>query len=100
MATNKKATMVDSNEISVARTTAPCKTLSNDAIKEILFTLVTDFDASSGSFVIAGTADNVEDTCINKCTFVHAVDHLIDSIRDNDCYGILNNLAVICSKKY
>lgn len=95
MATTKR-----NDEITEARTTAPCKTLSNDAIKEILFSLVTDFDASTGSFVIAGTADNVEDTCINKCTFVHAVDALIDAIRDNDCYGILNNLSTICSKKY
>lgn len=96
MATNKKATMVDTNEISAITTDQ----FSNDAIKEFLFTLVTDFDTSTGNFVIAGTADNVEDTCLNKCNFVHKVDDFIDAIRDNDYYGMLNSLAHICSKKY
>lgn len=85
------------NEISMA---AECKskTFDNSEIKEILFTLVTTFDATTGEFMLAGT-NPVEDSAINRVSFVRLIDCLIDSVRDGNSYNILNSLSGL-TKKY
>lgn len=88
------------NEMRPIAATDKGKIFSNEEIKDTLFNLVTDFDAVSGQYVIAGTAEPVEDSILNRVSFVNAVDQLIDAIKDGYEYGIINSLSVITSKKY
>ena len=84
----------------MAKATDKGRIFSNEEIKDTLFNLVTDFDPVSGQYIIAGTAEPIEDTILNKVSFVKAVDQLIDSIRVGYEYGIINSLSTITSKKY
>lgn len=92
---NKKA----DNGITTAKV-AESKKFTKEEIKEILFELVTEFDPSSGEYMISGTGQFIEDSCLNKVTFVNAVDSLIDAINEGNSYTVLNSLSEITSKKY
>lgn len=100
MRANTKANTKAENEIAVKAATDVCKTYTNAEIKEILFGLVTKFDATTGQYMIGDTANPVEDSVLNRLSFVKNVDNLIDSVRDGYEYGILNALSKITSKAY
>lgn len=103
MATTKRTneiTEAKANKITAIPATDKGKIFSNEEIKDTLFNLVTDFDSVSGQYIIAGTAESVEDSILNRVSFVDAIDNLIDAIKGGYEYGIINSLAKITSKKY
>lgn len=97
---NKKA---DTNGITTAKAIADTersKTFTKEEIKRILFELVCDFDPTSGEYMISGTGQPVEESCLNKVTFVNTLDSLIDAIAEGDAYTVLNSISKLTSKKY
>lgn len=87
------------NEIS-AVTDKCCKTFDNEEIKEILFQLVTTFDPTSGEFIISGTTTSIEESILNRVSFVRTLDKFIESVRNGNSYAILNAMSKITSKTY
>lgn len=96
---NGITTAANNNEIAAANKIS-ASAFTNEEIKRILFELVTEFDAVTGEYVIAGTAETVEDSILNRLSFVSAIEKLIDAIKDGNDYGVLNSLTTITSKKY